>query len=141
MKKILSATLALIMLMLSLVSCGESSEYEIPEGLQLVRESKEDGYVFFGPDGWQIANELDDSECIHICKESFGWKRWDDCYFKEVELVGLCTDICVVSNALIIKAMFPNAQVQVDAACCAGVTPESHQAAIKTMQMGQVEVV
>ena len=59
MKKILSATLALIMLMLSLVSCGESSEYEIPEGLQLVRESKEDGYVFFGPDGWQIANQGD----------------------------------------------------------------------------------
>ena len=59
----------------------------------------------------------------------------------EIELVGLCTDICVVSNALIIKATFPDAQVKVDSACCAGVTPESHEAALKTMQMCQVEVV
>lgn len=58
-----------------------------------------------------------------------------------VELIGLCTDICVVSNALIIKAQFPDAQVKVDSACCAGVTPESHEAALKTMQMCQVEVV
>ena len=57
------------------------------------------------------------------------------------ELIGLCTDICVVSNALIIKATFPDAQVKVDSACCAGVTPESHEAALKTMQMCQVEVV
>ena len=57
-----------------------------------------------------------------------------------MEIVGLCTDICVVSNALIIKAMFPNAQVQVDAACCAGVTPESHEAALRTMQMCQIDI-
>ena len=58
----------------------------------------------------------------------------------EIEVLGLCTDICVVSNALIIKAMFPNAQVQVDAACCAGVTPESHEAALRTMQMCQIDI-
>ena len=58
-----------------------------------------------------------------------------------VELIGLCTDICVVSNALLLKAHFPEKTIRVDAACCAGVTPESHEAALKTMQMCQVEVV
>lgn len=58
----------------------------------------------------------------------------------EVVLVGLCTDICVVSNALLVKAFLPEVKVTVDAACCAGVTPESHAAALKTMQMCQVNV-
>lgn len=56
-------------------------------------------------------------------------------------MVGLCTDICVVSNALIIKATYPEIKVTVDASCCAGVTPESHAAALTTMKMCQVEVV
>lgn len=98
-------------------------------------------HCIMNTDGWQIANELDDSECIHICKESFGWKRWDDCYFEEVELVGLCTDICVVSNALILKAQFPEIDITVDASCCAGVTPESHKAALTTMKMCQINVI
>ena len=54
--------------------------------------------------------------------------------------MGLCTDICVVSNALIIKAVFPDAKVKVDAACCAGVTPASHSAALTTMAMCQIDV-
>lgn len=58
----------------------------------------------------------------------------------EIVLVGLCTDICVVSNALLLKAFLPEVKVTVDAACCAGVTPESHAAALKTMQMCQVNV-
>ena len=58
----------------------------------------------------------------------------------EIELVGLCTDICVVSNALIIKAAMPEVPVSVDASCCAGVTPASHQAALETMKMCQVAV-
>lgn len=58
----------------------------------------------------------------------------------EVVLVGLCTDICVVSNALLLKAFMPEVKVTVDAACCAGVTPESHLSALKTMQMCQVNV-
>lgn len=57
-----------------------------------------------------------------------------------VELVGLCTDICVVSNALLLKANFPEMEIFVDAACCAGVTPESHQAALTTMKMCQINV-
>lgn len=58
----------------------------------------------------------------------------------EIELVGLCTDICVVSNALLLKATMPEVKISVDPACCAGVTPESHEAALKTMQMCQIHV-
>ena len=57
-----------------------------------------------------------------------------------VELVGLCTDICVVSNALILKASFPEMEVSVSASCCAGVTPESHKAALSVMKMCQINV-
>lgn len=60
--------------------------------------------------------------------------------FDEVELIGLCTDICVVSNALLIKANFPEKQVIVDSACCAGVTPDTHNAAITTMKMCQIKI-
>ena len=58
----------------------------------------------------------------------------------EIELIGLCTDICVVSNALLLKANFPEAVIKLDSACCAGVTPESHVAALTTMKMCQIEV-
>ena len=57
-----------------------------------------------------------------------------------IELVGLCTDICVVSNALLLKASFPEAPISVDAACCAGVTPEKHEAALETMRSCQIDV-
>lgn len=58
----------------------------------------------------------------------------------EIELVGLCTDICVVSNALLLKAVMPEVSISVDASCCAGVTPESHKAALTTMEMCQITV-
>lgn len=57
-----------------------------------------------------------------------------------VEVIGLCTDICVVSNALIIKANFPETSICVDASCCAGVTPEKHDAALETMRSCQIDV-
>lgn len=57
-----------------------------------------------------------------------------------VELIGLCTDICVVSNALLLKAHFPEACISVDAACCAGVTPKTHEAALETMRMCQIDI-
>ena len=57
-----------------------------------------------------------------------------------IELVGLCTDICVVSNALLLKAEFPEAEISVDASCCAGVTPETHEAALKTMACCQINI-
>lgn len=58
-----------------------------------------------------------------------------------VELVGLCTDICVVSNALLLKANFPENRISVDTSCCAGVTPQSHDAAIATMASCQIDIV
>ena len=58
----------------------------------------------------------------------------------ELELVGLCTDICVVSNALLLKAMMPEVRISVDAFCCAGVTPEKHIAALETMRSCQIHV-
>lgn len=58
----------------------------------------------------------------------------------EIEIIGLCTDICVVSNALILKARLPEVKISVDASCCAGVRPESHAAALQTMQMCQIHV-
>ena len=59
----------------------------------------------------------------------------------EIELIGLCTDICVVSNALLLKASFPETRMRVDASCCAGVTVETHQAALTTMKMCQIQVI
>ena len=77
---------------------------------------------------------------IYINKPSFGYLNWKEYDLQDVEIIGLCTDICVVSNALIIKAIYPEIPVRVDASCCAGVTPESHKAALVTMKMCQVEV-
>ena len=58
-----------------------------------------------------------------------------------IELLGLCTDICVASNALLLKAHFPEAELRVNAGCCAGVTPQKHQAALETMQSCQIDLV
>ncbi|MBR6874270.1 MAG: cysteine hydrolase [Ruminococcus sp.] len=59
----------------------------------------------------------------------------------EIELIGLCTDICVVSNVMLLKARFPEVKITVDAACCAGVTPELHKAALMTMKSCQIDVI
>ncbi len=58
-----------------------------------------------------------------------------------IELVGLCTDICVVSNALILKASYPEVPITVDSSCCAGVTPETHNSALSTMKMCQINII
>ena len=94
-----------------------------------------------GTDGWQIQQGLEVPEAIYINKPTFGYLNWKEYNLEEVEIIGLCTDICVVSNALIIKATYPEIKVTVDASCCAGVTPESHTAALTTMKMCQVEVI
>ena len=93
-----------------------------------------------GTEGWMIQEGLEVPGAIYIDKPTFGYMNWKDYNLEEVEMVGLCTDICVVSNALIIKATYPEIQVSVDASCCAGVTPESHMAALTTMKMCQVKV-
>ncbi len=93
-----------------------------------------------GTRGWEIADGLYVDGCQIIDKPNFGWPFWNEQTLEEVEIIGLCTDICVVSNALIIKATFPDATVKVDSRCCAGVTPDSHSAALTTMKMCQIEV-
>lgn len=60
---------------------------------------------------------------------------------ESIELVGLCTDICVISNALILKAHYPEIPIIVDASCCAGVTPEKHKAALEVMKSCQIDVI
>ncbi len=94
-----------------------------------------------GTRGWQIADGLAFDGVVIIDKPTFGWTHWDEMSFDSIELVGLCTDICVVSNALILRAQFPNADICVDASCCAGVTPETHKAALETMKMCQIDVI
>lgn len=84
-----------------------------------------------------------------INKETFGSvflssliEMWsEDKELEEVVLMGVCTDICVVSNALLIKAYCPEVLVTVDASCCAGVTPERHKAALETMKSCQINVI
>jgi nicotinamidase-related amidase len=95
-----------------------------------------------GTHGWQIADGLEVPYARYLNKPTFGWLGWKSFDFDdEVEIVGLCTDICVVSNALILKAMFPEIKITVDSSCCAGVTPESHEAALQTMKMCQINVI
>ena len=94
-----------------------------------------------GTDGWKIGEGLEVEGALYIDKPSLGYMNWKDYDLEEVEIIGLCTDICVVSNALIIKATYPEIKVIVDASCCAGVTPETHKAALTTMKMCQVEVI
>lgn len=92
-----------------------------------------------GTEGWQIVDGLETPDCQYIDKPTFGWLGWSkDFPYDEIELIGVCTDICVVSNALILKAMYPEAKITVDASCCAGVTPELHDAALATMRSCQI---
>ncbi|MBE7013498.1 MAG: cysteine hydrolase [Ruminococcaceae bacterium] len=93
-----------------------------------------------GAYGWEIAEGLCEEGDTIIDKPSFGWTGWGDYNFDEIEIVGLCTDICVVSNALILKATFPDVPITVDARCCAGVNPATHKAALETMKMCQINV-
>ena len=98
-----------------------------------------------GTHGWKIPDEIDIPECLHINKQTFGFIGWnmftESDFGDEIEIVGLCTDICVVSNAMILKAAFPELKITVDASCCAGVTPGSHIMALQTMKMCQINVV
>ena len=103
-----------------------------------------------GTEGWKIRADvaalLGDARVFK--KPSFGSMRLAEVLKKlsreeeiELELIGLCTDICVVSNALLLKAAMPEVRISVDASCCAGVTPEKHRAALETMRSCQICVV
>ena len=104
-----------------------------------------------GTDGWQLNREvaaaLKGRDFTVIEKPTFGSTELpqriredagDDDF--SIELIGLCTDICVVSNALLLKANFPEKKIAVDAACCAGVSPETHQAALQVMRCCQIDI-
>ncbi len=104
-----------------------------------------------GTDGWQLNNDVENAlsgkKFTKVEKNTFGSvdlpkliEQAADGEDFAVELIGLCTDICVVSNALLIKATFPEAPIAVDAGCCAGVTPQAHEAALATMASCQITI-
>lgn len=104
-----------------------------------------------GTDGWKLDKKVqaavDKKGFYAIEKPTFGSTELVE-YIKnnydindvEIELIGLCTDICVVSNALLLKASFTETSISVDASCCAGVTVDSHNAALTTMKMCQINI-
>lgn len=109
-----------------------------------------------GTQGWGLNEKIHDALSSQgtifrsVLKGTFGsvdlpekivGMRGNDQSQLEITLIGLCTDICVVSNALLLKAHFPEADISVKANCCAGVTPESHEAALKTMEMCQINII
>lgn len=100
--------------------------------------------------GWDIIPELQTQGFITEEKDTFGSLEMLDDFIHysdfpdaddEIEICGLCTDICVVSNALLIRAKFPNLKIIVRANCCAGSTPELHEAALKVMESCQIDVI
>ena len=111
-----------------------------------------------GTHGWQVVDDLDphnitDIKMWHIVnKPTFGDVNiWMDMYFAdlvnwngedvEVTFCGTCTDICVVSNAMIVKSLYPELVVNVKADACAGLTPEKHKAALDVMSSCQINII
>ncbi|MBQ7364448.1 MAG: cysteine hydrolase [Clostridia bacterium] len=103
-----------------------------------------------GTRGWEIEDSLKTLRCDAVFdKPTFGSVALMEYLVKEnakerveaITLVGLCTDICVISNAMLIKAALPECEVLVDSACCAGVTPESHARALGAMASCQIQVI
>ena len=102
-----------------------------------------------GTNGWQIRKEI--AELVSeesVDKLTFGSDRLperlqklaDQEPIESITLVGLCTDICVISNAMVIKTFFPEVPIIVDAKCCAGVTPKSHTQALNAMKVCQIQI-
>lgn len=103
-------------------------------------------------EGWKlnenIAQALEGKKYTIVEKPTFGSVKLPELIAQAaqgeeftIELIGLCTDICVVSNAMLLKANFPETEISVDAQCCAGVTPELHNAALATMASCQINIV
>ena len=102
-----------------------------------------------GSEGWEIRPDIAallDGAGIYE-KPTFGsvalakeLKKISESEEIEIEMIGLCTDICVVSNALLLKAAMPEVKISVDASCCAGVTVEKHLAALETMRSCQIQI-
>ena len=109
---------------------------ETPEGKKLPVK-----HCIKGTDGWQIVPGLETENCEYIDKPTFGWLNWNGFDEKdELELIGVCTDICVISNALLLRAALYNTTINVVEKACAGVTKEKHLAALETMRSCQINV-
>ena len=105
-----------------------------------------------GTQGWELPEEIKDAladvNTIMVKKHTFGGKNliaridllMHDYQIDSIKLMGVCTDICVISNAMLIKAFFPEIPITVKRSCCAGVTPESEETAIKAMQSCQIKI-
>ncbi len=100
-----------------------------------------------GSKGWEIVPEIEKAldDCIRLEKVTFGAIDLPlvvgrDENIEEIQLIGVCTDICVISNAIILKSAFPEVPIKVIEKCCAGVSPESHQTALKAMKACQIIV-
>lgn len=110
-------------------------------------------HCLIGTNGWEIREEVFEDGSYVIDKTTFGrynlgnavWVAAGEKYGKtnieSIEIVGLCTDICVISNAMILKAFYEDIPIIVDSSCCAGVTPERHAAALEAMKCCQIEVI
>ena len=97
-------------------------------------------------DGWQICAALEVGDSTVIDKPTFGSVELSELVAKfdnveAIEFVGLCTDICVISNVLLLKAKLPEIPITVDSGCCAGVTPDSHNNALSAMKMCQIKII
>lgn len=109
-------------------------------------------HCILGTQGWELHPEIDalakENNSLIFDKPTFGSMGLAGCLngiqkvaaIDELELVGLCTDICVISNALLLKAILPETRIVVNSDCCAGVTPESHENALKAMAACQIEI-
>ena len=104
-----------------------------------------------GTEGWKIVPGLDGFGGKRVEKPVFGYCGWENFFKKEynaaaedineIILAGVCTDICVVSNALLLKAVFPAADIKVKGSLCAGITPEKHKAALDVMGSCQIDII
>ena len=102
-----------------------------------------------GTPGWQILENLHSQHHAKVDKVTFGSSElpqvlaqtYDEQKMESIELIGLCTDICVISNAMVLKAFFPEVPIVVDSSCCAGVTEESHRNALEAMKVCQIQVI
>lgn len=126
----------------------EKNYLETQEGALLPVE-----HCIRGTEGWELVEEIAalqrSGDCPVYEKNTFGCVRLAEAIKAEadrrplasIELIGVCTDICVVSNALLLKAYLPEVPVSVTASCCAGVTPQKHEAALLTMESCQILIV
>jgi len=98
-------------------------------------------------DGWMLDNAIEPLSVGKKCfyKPTFGSVELAEFVagsdYTDITLIGLCTDICVISNAMLIKAYLPEVNISVKASCCAGVTPESHENALSAMKMCQIDII